>query len=691
MHFLCKKDYSFLLQFLGCSFLLITICIWQVSGCNVFSITVYFLGIFCLYISSLFAIYMINTNGQFCNNAVLLVLIEILAFIYICINAKSILPVIGSFKLCLITSSLLMLAMAQGISVWFCAGKRKSSPKCRTEFVFVFVIAVIWGFLLNIECFNTWPRWDPYHYYLSFESVTASNIFIPGSDGLVVCAHNCMAYCLWGLLFRLIPGISNLNAMYLSNMALVLVDTVLLYLIFKKLLKKKVILSNMLCALVIASSPWILGHVANLNLENIMIMGILLLLYAVFSSNAMLGVIGVFIICFSKETGAVVAAAIIFMQLIYDLINYIKKRKNINYIYYVYYILNFILGCLWLAIFLKGNWGNKNLKTDRTMQDGNPYNTFNFSLMHIRDVLIDTFIINFNWIFFSIIVFTTGYIIAQIYIKKKKIHIFLTKKFYVILAMALAVYVGESCAFLTYRNFRYYIISSVLLEILALCSLQFFCCEKKLPLRWQYTILGLLCGIMFVQSYRFIDPVSMAIYPKVNTGEATMIPLAPHTSVDKNWGMQETVYSNRQVMYFDKTLDKAYAAIYEKSNLKSTKILCSNEYSTRIINGKVAIGSLYNIWGFGYAYANPPMYGRWNSSGKYRYLTYEQPIDSIDPGYVLGDTDLEAYMNEYEHVYYLKMPWGDTVLEKLQKKYPSISKMQTVKYRGWVLEIYQVK
>ena len=495
-------------------------------------------------------------------------------------------------------------------------------------------------------------------------------------------------YCLWNLLFRMIPGVSNLNAMYLANMTLVAIDVVLLYLIFKKIFKNSTLPQNILYTFLLASSTWILGYVANLNLENFMMTGSLVLIYAVFSSNSVLGVVGVFIACFSKETGALIAAIILFVKLLYDIIRYIKQRKGINY---SYYILNLIVGCLWLVIFIKGNWGNKNLITDRTMMDGTPYNTFNFSLMHIKDVLIQSFIIDFNWIFLCIIIFTLGYTAGQILHKGKRIGDIFGKKNYVILGSAFLICVGEMCAFLTGCHHRYYITPSVILGIIALCGLQYVLYNMELSLVWQYAVPGVLCVVMFVQSYRFIDPITMTIYPKVNTGEAVMVQLPAHSSVDKDEGMTEASYSNRQIMYLDKTLDKVYEMIYGESNLESTKVLCSNEYATRIINNTVALGSLYNIWGFGYLYVDPPMWAKWNKEGGYRYLSYEQRANLIEPDYVMANTNLSGYINDYEHVYYLKMPWGDTVLDELQKKYPSISIMQTIKYRGWIIEIYQIK
>lgn len=682
-----NKNLTAFMQVAGCAFLLITICVWQLAGCHALSLILYFMGILSLYGSSLMAIRIRDTDRQFCVNAILLLVIEILSLIYLCVNANVILSVIGIIKLCMMIGSLLGVAIAQAAQLYFTRGKMRCEKSSKIETFAVLALAVIVGFLLNFECFNTWPRWDPFHYYYSFEMKSARNIFMPGSNGLIACGHNSIAYILYNLLFGL-TGVSNLNAMYLANMTLAAADVVLLYLIFKKLLKESTVPQKVLHTFLLASSPWILGHVANLNLENIMMTGVLLLLYAVFSSNSMLGTIGVFIVCFSKETGALVAATILFVQLLYDIIGYVKQKNKINY---SYYILNFIVGCLWLAIFIEGNWGSKNLSTDRTMKDGTAYNAFGFSLMHIKDVLTDSFVLTFNWVFLCIIIFILGYIVGQILKKRKRIRDIFTKKNYVILGVALLVYVGEQSAFLTGRNYRYYIMSSVILGIIALCGLQYVLRDMKLSRIWRYAVPGIICVVMFLQSYRFIDPISMAVYPTVSTGEAVMVKLPPHTNVDKDVGMSETTNTNRQIMYFDKALDRVYEAIYSESNLENTKVLCSNEYATRIINNKVALGSLYNIWGYGYLYVDPPMWTKWNKEGGYRYLSFEQPENLIEPDYVMGDTDLSGYINIFEHVYYLKMPWGDTVLEELQKKYPSINLMQTVKYRGWVIEIYQIK
>lgn len=686
-----KSNQSPILQILGLTFFLFTIYMWQLQGCSLLSFAFYFCGVFFLYFSSLVAIRFKNTNLQFRKNTVLLMVLEIISLVYFFINSGVIVGEIGARKEYIIILGILIVIMAQGVQLFLTTHKWKLGKNSRTELIWLGITCFIFAFLLNIECFNTWPRWDTYNYLKSIRLLSARNIFLPVENGLKICGHTNIAYGLWVLMFRPVSGNTNLNALYFSNMVLVAIDLMLLYFIFKQLLSDENVLWNLFYAVITVCSPWILGHVADINAELFTMTAMLLLLYAVFSDNNMLSILAVFVLCNARETGAPIAAVIIFVQLLYAVFDYImNKERKVNW---GYYILCFCMGFLWLLQYRMGNWSDRrqtSISFYWATLDGHELNRFGFSPIHMKDTLISALITNFNWIFSIILLLVLGFMFLQIIRKKKPISQLLSKREYWIITTVLVVYIVEICVYITCHIYRYFIISSVLLCILGLCGVRYILQNVRSGLVFSH-MLSIMIGILLlVQSYRSIDPITARIYPVIETGETVVVPLPQHTNIEIDPFFADWAYSNRQIMYFDKALDRAYATIYDESAVEDTQILCSDEYQGRIIEGNVHLGSLFSIWGFGYSKVNPPMWGEWDSEGRYRYLSFE-PENIIDPEYVLSDSDLSKYVNEYEHVYYIEMPWGDTVIDALQNRYPSISYMQAIEYRGWVLNIYRIK
>lgn len=686
-----KMDQSTALQMIGLTFFLFTIYVWQLQGCSLLSFTFYFSGSLLLYFSSLAAIRFKNANLQFHKNTVLLMVLEIISLIYIFINNSIIVGEIGGYKEYIIILGMLIVIIAQGVQLFLTIHKWKLHKNNRVEIIWLGITCFIFAFLLNIECFNTWPRWDTYNYLRSIRLLSARNIFLPGENGLKICGHTNIAYGLWVLMFRPISGNTSLNALYFSNMVLVAIDLVLLYLIFNQMLSDEGFFWNLFYAVIVVCSPWVLGHVADINAELFTMTAILLLLYAIFSNNNMLSILAIFVLCNARETGVPMAAMAIFAQFLYAVFGYIRNKERM--IDWGYYVLCFGVGFLWLLQYRMGNWSDRrqaSISFYWATLDGHELNRFGFSPVHVKDSLTGILITNFNWILSALLVLALGFVLLQLIRKEKRVSQLLSKKEYWITVAVLIVYIVVICAYITCHIYRYFIVSSVLICILGLCSARHIFQKVSNGLVFSHVLSIVIAVLLLVQSYRSIDPITARLYPAIETGETVVVPLPQHTNIEKDPFFADWAYSNRQIMYFDKALDRAYAAIYDESAVENTQILCSNEYQGRIIEGNVHLGSLFSIWGFGYSKVDPPMWGEWDSEGRYRYLSFE-PENIIDPEYVLADTDLSRYINDYEHVYYIEMPWGDTVIDALQEKYSSISYIQAIEYRGWVLKIYQIK
>ena len=684
------KNWSSYLQMAGLTLLLLTVQIWQLNGYDRLSLTSFMLGVICLCEASSVAIrFKQDLQSQFRKNTVFLLLLEGVSLLFLLVNCSEIIEVIGSFGEVILMIGLAVVIAAQGIQMYFTTHRWKPDKAVMKEYLLLGCLCLVFGFLLNIECFNTWPRWDSFHYYRTMELCSAKNIFLSGEEGLRACGHISTAYSLWSLLFQMIPGITNLNAMYLSNMALISVAVVLFYFIFKRIYPDNYFLLNFLYTIVCVASPLLFGLSANLSMELLLAVGILLLVYSTFINNSILGIFSLFIVVTSKETGVVIAATVVSVQLVYDICQWYRV-KSLDFNRLIYYCLCLSLGISWLLQFRSGAWMSGGNAYYLTTQDGVEFNHFGFSKIHIKDTLVGSFLPNFNWLFSFFILIAAFLFLVRLFLKKKVVSAFFHNQKWVIISAGLISYTFVMCFYVTYHIYRYYITTTVLLCILGFGSLQYILktvCNKRVL---QIGIPIILSCLFFLESHMTIDPITKILYEGIRTGKSVVTPIPVHSSADIDPSFQDVAYSNRLILYFDKALDKAFAAIYNASPSAETKILFSNEYQARIVNGKVTLGSLYCIWGFGYSYGDYPMWGHWNAEGGYRYLSCEEE-GNIDPSYVQASTDLSGYLSDYKHVYYIKMPWGDTVLEPLMKRYPSVSYEQTIEYRSWVFEIYRIK
>ena len=693
---LISKNWSSHLQMVGLTFLLLTIQIWQLNGYDRLSLTCFLVGIICLSEASSAAIRFKKnlqpTFPTFQRNTVFLLLLEGLSLFFLLFNRSDIIEVIGIFGEVMLTLGLAVTIITQGIQLYFTTPKFDISKNKIIEITVLGALCIFFGFILNIEVFNTWVRWDSYNYFRNFEQnwISAKDLFRIG--GLKVCSHISTPYTLYTLLFRMLP-ISDPNAMYLSQMFLMAIDFVLLYYIFKKLLPDGHLILQILCALAVVCSPWVFGRIADLNSELMVLTGVLLLLHAVFSNNPIIGVFSTFILCNARETGAPVAAAIIFTQLLYFFIKERKKQNRLTVeIKWIYFASCLALGVMWLLQFRSGNWttGRNGVDTGYYLNDGQPLNQFGFSWLHIQRILMGTFVVSFNWILTALILLSVAVFLLHLMKKKETFSDLLTKKELWSVIAALSAYVIVMCCYPTANLYRYYVVSSVLLIVLGLLALCFIIKAIWNNRKIKCLLITIICGLLMIQSYTTIDPVTIAIYPTITTGNSVVVPLPQYCEKYLDPVFTDAACANRQIMYLDKTIDRAYASIYRDCGNVPIKVLCSNEY----VATPGHLGSLYCIWGYGYS--SPSIeyqtYAEWNTVGQYRYLSYEYDSEKrIDPSYVNADTDLSELMDQYEHIYYMKMPWVDTVLEPLMERYSEISYVQTVEYRGWVLEVYRIK
>ena len=84
------------------------------------------------------------------------------------------------------------------------------------------------------------------------------------------------------------------------------------------------------------------------------------------------------------------------------------------------------------------------------------------------------------------------------------------------------------------------------------------------------------------------------------------------------------------------------------------------------------------------------MWGVWNEDGEYRELS-DNPENIINPLPVNNYRSIEHYLQGTDTLYYLELPWGDKLISILKEKYSGMKLFKTVKYHGWILNVYVFK
>lgn len=669
---------------IGTAFLLLTIGIWQVWGYHKASFIVFLAGIFSLYGASLLSISGKIMSRQLLWNTVLLLLLEGASGAFLYTNIAEVQQTIGNRAALVLIVPLAAVAATQ-ISQLLLVGRfRLPSRSTVLKGLLLGGICIVFAFVLNLECFNTWPQWDTFSYYYGLEPLSAKNIFRSGPNGLIVCSHVSVSFALWSFLFRLVPGITNLNALYLSNMVQIAINFFLFFLIFQRLFPGKSFFCYTLSTIAATVAPWIFGSAYAINTDHLIETAALLLLYAVFSENYTLSVLAVFALCGVREEGAGVAAVIIFLQMVYAIFR--REKDKTAKFHWAYYGMCLSLGVMWLVkTLVASDWVSPE-PFGKTM-DGGDFFRLGFYWPYFKDVLCQTFLVNYKWIFCGLILAALIKLIVRHFRKKEKSVFFDSRYLYGMIAAAIFVSAVEHGLLVAFILPRYSTMSNALLSLLAISSIQYL----AEGMRWEKAVrscaTAVLAVILLIESYITTDPVTTSLYFTMQTGRS-VVSSAPQHEINCEPSFWEISAYNRQELYFVKAMDKAYAQIDAYSDgFQNATVLCSDEY----IAEYGSMGSLYIIWGFGYSYVDPPMYGYWDREGGYRYLSYEMPEYSIDPLYVVADSDLSGLLEAGRDVFYIEMPWGDSVIGPLRERYPDTELLSTAEYMGWVFRVYKIQ
>lgn len=530
--------------------------------------------------------------------------------------------------------------------------------------------------LLGLEIFGAWSRWDSYDYLYYFSNLSYSSLDV--LDHLRPANH--AAYgC--SILFLLIDGIfGNPHfSLLLINLLMTLLGSLAFWRIVGRLFPHWHPVTRALMASVYAFSPFLFGLQYTVNLEAYLLFGLVVFFWGEVEKLPLVQVGAGLLICFSKETGAVLLAAIMGARL---LLHLIFRRKNTqkrfrDAIEPGLTVPVLICGIFWLFDLMRNSWISSNSQSVGTSENL-VFNAFGFNFVYIKDRLVSLLFTNLTWLVLLVVVvgFAVGFFRKKQFASSERLYLTVEA------CTALLFSLVPLFFFITYNHIRYAAPTVIFLLLLLPEALE----RMFGGMRLRTVLCGALACCLLVQSYLTVDPFMYLFFPQLNKGTGTLSFSPNHLFNNENIEPTISINSqyNREIMYFDRAFDDLLKNIeYDDQTL----LLMSNEIIQPTVGGYVY--TEYLITGFGYPYMETKRYMAWDSEREQRYLS-ENPDDQICISYTISKNIIFQSLGIFDRCIYISLPF---VGEEDQNLILSEFQAQEVgegKSNGWCIKAYQL-
>lgn len=531
--------------------------------------------------------------------------------------------------------------------------------------------------------FNLWPRWDSHSYFYSFGLIDLRNLFGMDNRTLDICGHLGAAFIFLNYFIKNLFHLSVLNTMYLSNIVVLVITYILVYRILRQTVKIKSVYSYALLAFAFVCIPYLFGTTLSINPEHLAMVGVLLFLLGARNKDYYICFLACYIMCNSRETCVPIAAVLIFIQLLYDVIDSRAETGKIYKINWAYYSLALSVGIFWLIDFTKTNWGaSMGAEGQYFYDDGIIAFSVRISPMYIINQIKGIFLTNFTWLFVCMLLVA---IAVLIFCGKNRMRMVLHNRLCTMLICGAVVSFIVELIFITHHNYRYYTVFVSFIDFLGIYGLVYITSRFKINHIINNALFAVLGIVMCAQCFITIDPVMLSSFPTITTGKGKIAYMPWHMNDLQGPEFLDNANYNFQIAAFDKAMDKVFASI-EHDN---SKVLIYDGYQWGVLGN-----TMNSIWGRGYEYLDPPSWGVWNEDGQYRMLSTDvEPEDIINPIPVNSIESVEEYMQQYDKLYYLEIPWGGSIsfVENLMEQYPDLKLYRSIENYAWRMNLYQLK
>ncbi len=534
----------------------------------------------------------------------------------------------------------------------------------------VVLLAVV---LLNLENFNSWIRWDSYDYYYYFENLSYSSLNV--FDNLRPANHAAYGCSVVFLIVNGIVGNTKISLLII-NILMLVVGTVLFYQIIEKLFTRWNWYGRVALACVYAFSPFLFGLSWSINLEAYLVLGLVLFFWGEIEKLPFVQAFAAILICFSKETGAIILATVMVARLIINFLGkYREKKSVIEKLEPGLSLPVLAVGVLWFYDFLKNSWASSNSDGISTSMPGVNFNGFGFNVFYVRDRLVSLLFINFTWLIILIVI--VGFVIGLIRGKKADSD---ERTYLLFEALAgISASLVPLLFFITYNHVRYAMPTVILLILILPEALD----RLLVGCRLRSLLCAVVAACSLLQCYVTVDPMMYLCCGTIDKGEGKIAfadnsvleggKTATSISVDSQY--------NREIMYFDEALDELLKEIKYDDD---TCLILSTEYTETSVGQSV--GAEYLIGGFGYPHMEKARYVSWNSEVGERYLGYDES-EAINIVYASRYWEMYRAVGKYDRCIFISFAFsGESPLEKESMKcFFEYERIAQKTHKGWTV------
>lgn len=419
------------------------------------------------------------------------------------------------------------------------------------------VILLIITTVLTVD--SEWKqfKWDGLLYYQTSATLDITNIGEMGVYG-----HVAQGFSLIVKAFEYATG-STAAALLLSNIFLFITSICYVYALLRMLITEKKEPFYIAATAIYAFSPFYLGMAGYYNLDFFLMCMLPATVYYAYSKKWIQLTITATLLCFTKEPAVIIYGAFCLGIVICDAIGYMESAtaedkkiqpllKHIFGTLHYYYMA--LPGILWILTFeILGPWVGGS-------------HDVGISSQYIIGKLKVFYVLNFNWIFVALIVILLVVGIIRKQLKKADLYVMLP------FAVSLVGFTLFNLVFITANHPRYIDSVPYMLYILA-AYLAGIVIKDGITIPASYV----LAGLMLVQSFYTIDPVSLAAFDRVNIGNATIITTSERIGDSSQY--------NRQMLGAEPALGEAVA---EALDSDSAIIFAAFDETTYTTDGMAA-------------------------------------------------------------------------------------------------------
>lgn len=418
--------------------------------------------------------------------------------------------------------------------------------------------------LIRSKMLGSYQVSDGITYFNDLEKMLYSpqDVFTNPIKNCFICGHIAHGFVFMMILGQFLNVSSGMGFQY-SNMVLGAMAAICIFYIFKRLFPKAKSFVCAIAAFIVSIQPMFLGLSTMAQMEYTLAVLFIFTLCSYVTRHYVLMGFWLLVMGTCKETGTMMAFSVLFFLFLYEVISYVKKSGGIKAawrkmaIWKKAMIAVFIAACIFafIKVLYVPVWGGTRI-IDVLKIGGEGRMNFKFNKAHFLMKARQLFILNFSWLWAAILILGLIINFAVPAVRKRKV---IDGRILSFIIIQYLVYTGFLVLFQEAQMARYNILSDVLFIFLMMTIV-----IKVLDKMAAFVPVSAVVGVLaFVEVFLTIDPVTRAVFTRIDTGGIPMVWTAATKSeveyVDIN--MSDFGYYNYQYTYVDRAVDKMLDAV----------------------------------------------------------------------------------------------------------------------------------